>query len=104
MAELVTFAKDKGLIDEKQQAAATGAIREAVTSIGDGVVSEATQSPDGVTDVVRLHAFHRTMLKTLDAEKDARNVAGITPKVAPTSRDSPASPNRSVAGAQGRTS
>lgn len=83
LAELVTFAKDKGLIDEKQQAAATGAIREAVTSIGDGVVSEATQSPDGVTDVVRLHAFHRTMLKTLDAEKDARNVAGITPKVAP---------------------
>jgi len=83
LAELVTFAREKGLIDDKQQAAATGAIREAVTNIGDGVVSEATQSPDGVTDIVRVHAFHRTMLKTLDAEKDARDVAGVTPKVAP---------------------
>jgi len=83
LAELVTFAKEKGLIDEKQQAAATGAIREAVTSIGDGVVSETTQAPDGVSDIVRVHAFHRTMLKTLDAEKDARGVVGVAPKVAP---------------------
>lgn len=83
LAELVTFAKQKGLIDERQQAAATGAIREAVTNIGDGVVSETTQAPDGIRDVVRVHAFHRTMLKTLDAEKDVREVAGVAPKVAP---------------------
>lgn len=83
LAELVAFAKERGLIDEKQQAAADGAIRDAITNMGDGVVSETTQSPDGVTDVVRVHAFHRTMLKLLDTEKSVRDAAGVAPTVAP---------------------
>lgn len=83
LAELVNFAMEKGLIDQQKQAAAAGAIREAVTNIGDGVVSETTQAPEGVTDVVRVHAFHRTMLKTLDTEKSVRDATGAAPKIAP---------------------
>ena len=44
-------------------------LRAAAASIGDGVVPVASARLIGVDDVARVHANHRTMLLTLDAER-----------------------------------
>ncbi len=81
--DLIDSPAIRKFIDEKQAAAARSVIAQAITDLGDGVVSETTQTPDGVTDVVHVPGFHRTILKTLEVEKSVRDAAGVRPKVAP---------------------
>lgn len=81
--DLIDSPAIRKFIDEKQAASARSAIAQAITDLGDGVVSETTQTPDGVTDIVHVPGFHRTILKTLEVEKSVRDAAGVQPKVAP---------------------
>lgn len=82
LAEFVAAAASRKWIDDSQAHAARAAIDNAIKDFGDGVVSEATQVPDGVTDIVRAAGFHRTILKTLEVEKSVRDATGAKPKVA----------------------
>ncbi|RMH26783.1 MAG: alpha/beta fold hydrolase [Planctomycetota bacterium] len=51
-------------------------LRAALNSIGDGVVPVASARLAGVEDVVTVHANHRTMLVTLDAERLLSPITG----------------------------
>jgi pimeloyl-ACP methyl ester carboxylesterase len=83
LGELLDAAVAKKLLDDGQANKARAAIHEAVTNIGDGVVSETTQVPVGIADVVRVPGFHRTILKTLEVEKSVREATGAPRAVAP---------------------
>lgn len=83
LEELIDSAVARKILDDTQARAARGAIDRAITGLGDGVVSETTQTPEGIAEVVHVPGFHRTILKTLEVEKSVREAAGAPVKVAP---------------------
>ena len=61
-------------------------LRAVMLELGDGVVSVSSAQLKGVTDIVRVHANHRTMLLTLDAERLLTPITGAPPADPPAIR------------------
>lgn len=83
LEELVRLGVERGLLDQGNAAEASRLLQLAVANLGDGIVSQTSQTPEGVADVVKVHGNHRTIIKTFDLEKRLRAELGLPARQAP---------------------